>query len=106
LERRLGFFPRKGSDAWARVLPPGLHNTAGIHGSIAQALDPHGEPYVLPAGSPLTMASYVAGPAIEIYLEHLVVGSPLAEMPLFLRTDREVNVPLEPTYQSTYRGVP
>jgi hypothetical protein len=88
------------------LLPPGLHDPAGIHGSIVQTLDQYNEPYVLPAGSPFTMASYVAGRAIEIYLEHLLVGAPLAEMPLFLRADRYVNVPLEPTYQSTYRGVP
>jgi hypothetical protein len=30
----------------------------------------------------------------------------LAEMPLFLRNDRYINVPLEATYQATYRGVP
>ena len=88
------------------LLPPGLHDPAGIHGSIVQTLDNDSEPYVLPADSPLTMASYVAGPAIEIYVEHLDVGAVLPEMPLFLRTDRYVNVPLEPTYQSTYRGVP
>jgi Protein of unknown function (DUF4058) len=88
------------------LLPPGAHDPAGIHGSIVQTLDQYSAPYVLPAGSPLTMASYVAGPAIEIYLEHLVVGSALVDMPLFLRADRYVNVPLEPTYQSTYRGVP
>ena len=27
-------------------------------------------------------------------------------MPLFLRTDHYVNVPLEATYESAYRGVP
>jgi hypothetical protein len=41
-----------------------------------------------------------------IYIEHLAVGSPLPEMPLFLRPDRYVNVPLEPTYQAAYRGTP
>jgi hypothetical protein len=87
------------------LLPPGLHDPTGIHGEIVQALDRYHEPYALPPGSPLTMASYVAG-VIDIYLEHLVVGSTLVDMPLFLQTDRYVNVPLEPTYQSTYRGVP
>lgn len=28
------------------------------------------------------------------------------EMPLFVRPDRYVNVPLEPTYQAAYRGMP
>jgi hypothetical protein len=60
----------------------------------------------LPTGAPFTLASYVGGPQVEVYLEHLAVGSILAEMPLFLRPDRYINVPLEPTYQSAYRGVP
>jgi hypothetical protein len=55
---------------------------------------------------PLTLASYVAGPPVEIYLQHLAVGIPLTEMPLFMRPDRYINVPLEATYQSTYHGTP
>ena len=88
------------------LLPPGSHDPSGIHGSIVQCLEQYGEPYVLPADAPLTLASYVAGPRIEVYLEHLAVGAALAEMPLFLRPDRYVKAPLEPTYQSTYRGMP
>ena len=42
----------------------------------------------------------------EVYLEHVAVGAALPEMPLFLRLDRHVNVPLEPTYQAAYRGMP
>jgi hypothetical protein len=88
------------------LLPPGPHDRSGIHGLILQGLEPSSEPYTLPAESPLTLACYVAGPRVEIYLEHLAVGAPLADMPLFLRPDRYVYVPLEPTYQATYRGVP
>ena len=88
------------------LFPPGPHDPSGIHGSLLQALQPSPEPYVLPANAPLTLASYVAGPQVDIYIEHLAVGSPLPEMPLFLRPDRYVNVPLEPTYQAAYRGTP
>ena len=88
------------------LFPPGLHDPSGIHGCVLQGLDQHGESYLLPAGAPLTLASYVAGSVVEIYLEHLPIGSALAEMPLFLRSDRYINVPLEATYQATYRGVP
>jgi hypothetical protein len=88
------------------LFPPGPHDPGGIHGSIVQCLEQCGEPYVLPENTPLTLASFVAGPSVEIYLEHLAVGAALAEMPLFLRPDRYVNVPLEATYQSTYRGMP
>ena len=88
------------------LFPPGLHDPSGIHGCIVQGLDQYGDPYLLPTGAPLTLASYVAGPVVEIYLEHLATGAALAEMPLFLRSDRYINVPLEATYQATYRGVP
>jgi hypothetical protein len=88
------------------LFPPGLHDPAGIHGCMLQSLEQSDEPYDLPGDAPLTLASYVAGPPMEIYLEHLAVGAPLTAMPLFLRPDRYVNVPLEPTYQAAYRGMP
>jgi len=88
------------------LFPPGRHDPSGTHGSIVEGLDEYGEPYVLPIGAPLTLASYAAGPRVEIYLQHLAVGATLADMPLFLRPDRYVNVPLEPTYQAAYRGMP
>jgi hypothetical protein len=43
---------------------------------------------------------------VDVYLEHLAVGGVLPEMPLFLRPDRYVNVPLEATYQAAYGGMP
>jgi hypothetical protein len=88
------------------LFPPGSHDLSGIHGSILESLDQSGAPYVLPTDMPLTLASYVAGPPVEIYLQHLAVGIPLTEMPLFMRPDRYINVPLEATYQSTYHGTP
>jgi hypothetical protein len=43
---------------------------------------------------------------VEIYVEHAAVGAGLPDMPLFLRPDRYVNVPLESTYGSAYHGMP
>jgi hypothetical protein len=88
------------------LLPPGPSDPHGIHGVIHQHLDGSDEPYDLPAAEPLTLASYAAGPQVEVYLEHRAVGAALPEMPLFLRPDRYVNVPLEPTYQAAYQGMP
>jgi Protein of unknown function (DUF4058) len=88
------------------LFPPGPHDPHGMHGIIRQRLDQSDEPYDLPADEPLTLAAYAAGPQVEVYLEHLAVGAILPEMPLFLRPDRYVNVPLEPTYQAAYRGMP
>lgn len=88
------------------LLPPGPHDPYGIHGVIRQRLEESDEPYDLPAEAPLTLASYAAGPRVEVCLEHLAVGAALTEMPLFLRPDRYVNVPLEPTYHSAFQGLP
>jgi hypothetical protein len=88
------------------LFPPGPYDPSGIHGSIVEALGQYGDPYVVPTATPLTLASFAAERPVDIYLEHLAVGDALQEMPLFLRPDRYVYVPLESTYQSTYRGMP
>lgn len=88
------------------LLPPGPHDSNGIHGVIHQELEGSDEAYNLPAAEPLTLASYVAGPKVDVYLEHRAVGAALPEMPLFLRPDRYIYVPLESTYQAAYQGMP
>src|SRR5438270_689349 len=59
-----------------------------------------------PARAPLTLAAYVADSPVEVYLEHLTFGRPLREMPLFLTPDYYINLPLEPTYEAAFRGMP
>ena len=89
------------------LIPPGPHDPQGMHGAIWDRLDD--EPDILSPGAPLTLASYVGErlPHLpEVYLEHLAVGSSLLAMPLFLSPDRYVNLPLEPTYQAAYCGMP
>jgi len=88
------------------LLPPGPHDPRGMHGVILHRLDPSNGPYDLPADEPMTLASYAAGPAVEIYVEHVACGTSLPDMPLFLRPDRYVNVPLEATYQAAYASLP
>lgn len=88
------------------LFPPGSHDPHGMHGAILERFEGTGEPYELSAEEPLTLASYAAGPQLEIYVEHLAVGAILPATPLFLRPDRYVNVPLEPTYLAAYRGMP
>ena len=88
------------------LFAPGRYDPDGIHGFILQSLDETGASYVLPAEAPFTLASYVSGSPLDIYFEHLAVGAPLTEMPLFLRPDRYVNVPLEPTYEASHRSMP
>lgn len=88
------------------LFPPGPHDPHGMHGVIQQHLEQTDDPYDLPASEPLTLAGYAAGQQVEAYVEHLRVGQALPEMPLFLHPDRYINVPLEPTYDSAYRGMP
>jgi hypothetical protein len=88
------------------LFPPGPHDPYGMHGAIQQRLEQSDEASALPADEPLTLSSYVAGPQVEIYREHRAVGAALPEMPLFVRPDRYVNVPLERTYQAASEGVP
>jgi hypothetical protein len=88
------------------LLPPGHHDRSGMHGVILQQLEQSDEPYDVPADEPATLASYAAGPVVEIYVEHVAVGAALPDMALFLRPDRYINVPLEATYQAAYSGMP
>jgi hypothetical protein len=60
----------------------------------------------MPADNPLTLASYAAGPQIEVQLVHLAPRGVLPEMPLYLNPKRSVGVPLEATYQAASRGMP
>ena len=86
------------------LLRPSRHDPRGMHGAVWNEFGE--EPYDLPLAEPLTLASYTAGTPVRAYLEHVAVGGSLPEMPLFLHGDRYILVPLEPTYQAAYRGVP
>jgi hypothetical protein len=86
------------------LFPPGPRDPNGIHGAIwAEVSD---APFTLPPGEPLTLAAYSAGPVKRAYIEPTAVGRELIEMPLFLEPEFYVNIPLEPTYQAAYRGLP
>jgi len=88
------------------LFPPGRHDPQGIHGVIRHELDLSEEAYDLPPDEPLTLVSYAAETGVEVYLEHLAPGGVLPDMPLFIRPDRYVGVPLESTYQAAYSGMP
>ena len=86
------------------LFPPGPADPRGIHGAAWERFAD--EPYDPLPDEPLTLASYVAGPRPNAYVEHLAVGAALPDMALFLDRERYVNTPLEVTYQAAYRGVP
>ena len=63
-------------------------------------------PIRLPIDKPLTVAAYESDLVFRAYVEPIAVGDPLPDMPLFLRPGHYVNIPLEATYQSTWRVFP
>jgi hypothetical protein len=85
------------------LFPPTSRDPQGIHGAIWGEFSE--QPFELPAGEPLTLAAYSAGPKKEAYIEPTAVGRELLEMPLFLEPEIYINVPLEETYRAAYRGV-
>lgn len=86
------------------LLPPTPRDPQGIHAAIWAAIRA-GE-FVPPPGFPLTLVSYDAAPIKTAYVEPLAVGCTLPAMPLFLEPDLYVSVPLEPTYQEAWEGMP
>ena len=85
------------------LFPPGRSDPDGLHALIWGEL---GGTYVAPADRPLTLASYVATPAVRSYVEPSAVGMSLAELPLFLSPQRYVNVPLETAYMAALAKMP
>jgi len=84
---------------------PGVNDPHGIHAEIWDAV--YGmTPYEAPPDRPLTLASYCAGSPIRCFVEPLAVSESLIEMPLFLASDRYINIPLERTYEAAWRGIP
>ncbi len=104
-EGHIGFGSRSACAAGG-PLSARLHDPHGMHGEILRRLEQSDQAPDLPADEPLTLVSYAAGSQIDIYLEPVAVGAALPDMPLSLRPDRYVNVPLESTYQAAYRGLP
>ena len=88
------------------LFPPGAQDPNGIHAVIRQQLAPLDDPYELPSDELQTLVSYVAGNPYRIYLNHMSVGQPIPDMPLFLNRERYVNTPLETTYNAAYEGMP
>ena len=84
--------------------PPGPRDPNGIHGLIwGEIAD---DSYRLPTDRRLTFASYESELSTRAYVEHLAVGDPLPEMPLFLEPDGCVSFPLEATYQAAFAVMP
>lgn len=86
------------------LFPPSKRDPQGIHKAIWDQIQE--EDFELPAGKPLTLASYDAGPPPVAYVEPIAVGDSLPDLPLFLKPGYYVPVPLAATYQETWSRFP
>lgn len=84
--------------------PPGPRDPQGIHKlPWDEFID---QDFSLPPDQPLTLAAYIGGPVPEAFVEPTSVGSPLAEMPLFLTPELYIPLPLEQSYMTAWEAVP
>jgi hypothetical protein len=86
------------------LFPSTVQSSHQLHEHIGKVVDKN---IVNPVQhAPLVVASFRAGETIEKYLEPAAVGANLKPMPLFLRKELFVTVPLETTYDAAFAGMP
>lgn len=89
------------------LFPPTPRDPQGIHQAIWS--EKYDGDFEFHADKPLTLASYRAtseGSVARAFVEPIAVGDTLRAMPLFLCSDRYINVELEQTYQSAWAVYP
>lgn len=86
------------------LFPPSPRDPQGLHAAIWDYIA--GESYVPPSGKPLTLAAYESGLSIRAFVRSVAVGDALPEMPLFLKYNGCVQVPLQATYDAAFAAVP
>jgi Protein of unknown function (DUF4058) len=90
------------------LLPPSDYSPGGLHVSISSDIGLNvspDRPEWQPAERPIATISYLADRmGMRAYYEYLKVGDPFPELPLFLNTERYINLPLSETYDETFRG--
>jgi hypothetical protein len=86
------------------VHAPGPRDPAGIHSEIWENLT--GQPEEPPPSKPLTLADYEAAASVRCFVQHIAVGEKLPDMPLFLKWNGQVPVPVEQTYSAAVEVMP
>jgi len=84
--------------------PPTPRDPNGVHAAIWEAITE--KPFTPPPGKPLTLAAYCSGEEITAFVDPIAVGDVLPDKPLFLTTERYVDVPLEATYVAAWQTFP
>ena len=86
------------------LIPPGPLDPHGLHHLIWDKFGPN--QFHLSGDRPLSLASYVGGAVHEALIDPVGFGQALPDMPLFLKPDLRVPIPLESTYQTAWDEVP
>jgi hypothetical protein len=86
------------------LFPPGRHDPHGIHAAIWKEVT--GQEYIPPQGMPLTLVAYESALTVRAEVRPIEVGSRLPDMPLFLRPNGCVDVPLETRYNAAFQAMP
>jgi hypothetical protein len=86
------------------LFPPGKRDPQGIHKVIWDEIEE--KDLEAPPDRPLTLAAYSAGPEKVANVEFVGVGDALPDMPLFLKPESGIPVPLEATYRATWDVFP
>jgi hypothetical protein len=86
------------------LFSPSARDPQGIHGAIWDEIG--GQPFELPFGKPMTLASYVAGDVKTAYVRPIGYSDVLPDMPAWLDEESYVPVPLESTYRETWDSCP
>lgn len=88
------------------LFPPTPRDPHGVHRAIWDEYEDEGILFEFPSGKDRLLVSYDAGEEKIAYVEPVVVGDALPEMPLFLFDECHVPVPLETAYQTTWSVFP
>ncbi len=84
--------------------PPGPRDPNGIHAAIWEEVED--DAFHLPEGRPLTLVAYECELTTRAFIETIAVGQPLPDMPLFLKPNGCVMIPLETAYQAAFAVLP
>ena len=85
------------------LLPPRRNDPGGLACVVA---DHVGIPLELPPDRPLAAVSFRVAGRLRAYAEPLAAGVEMPTLPLFYDPDWYVKLPLQPTYDSAFAGMP
>jgi hypothetical protein len=86
------------------LFPPTRRDPQGIHKAIWDEFGD--EPFEVPPGKPLTVASYIGGDLPTAYVDSVGVEDTLPSLPIFLSETRYIPAPLEVTYLQAWAVFP